>query len=105
MGADNPLAPRSVASYPVALGRVKAWVRATLRLPEDALVSVSELACHAEGCPPRETVILVMRGTERPTALRIHKAMPDVGEPDVRAAASGQCVAEPQGAIVEEHAK
>src|SRR5690606_29663987 len=47
-----------------------------------AVVSVSELACHVPGCPPKETVILVMHGTETVQA-SVHKPMKDVTENDV----------------------
>jgi hypothetical protein len=41
--------------------RVKAWVRQILALPDDATVSVNEIACTDPACPGLETVILVMR--------------------------------------------
>ncbi|MCC2609462.1 hypothetical protein ABK249_15205 [Neorhizobium sp. Rsf11] len=61
---------------------IKSWARKLLSLRDEAVVSVSELACHVPGCPLRETVILVMQGTETAHA-SIHKAMMDVTEDDV----------------------
>ena len=44
--------------------RIKGWVRTALALPEDAAVTVSEIACTDPACPGQETVILVMRPGE-----------------------------------------
>jgi hypothetical protein len=41
----------------VALKQVQAWVRQQFRLPPQAVVMVTELACQLPGCPPLETVI------------------------------------------------
>ncbi|MDI7925146.1 hypothetical protein MRS75_24155 [Rhizobiaceae bacterium n36] len=43
---------------------------------------MSELACLVSGCPPKETVILVMQGTET-VQLSIHKPLSEVTEDDV----------------------
>ncbi|MDX2203372.1 MAG: nitrate reductase [Hyphomicrobiaceae bacterium] len=81
----NPIRPRGGATYSEALSRIRAWTRAHGPTRE-ATISVTELACPEPGCPPRETVILVMR-PEAPTwKLRVHKPMPDVNETDVIAA-------------------
>lgn len=77
----NPLARNG----PVVINSaraIKSWVRELLALSDDAVVSVSELACHVPGCPPKEIVILVMRGSETVQAA-VHKAMEDVTEDDV----------------------
>lgn len=77
----NPLAPNGPSVINSARA-IKTWVRETLTLPEGAVVSVSELTCHAPGCPPKETVILVMQGTETIQA-SFHKPMTDVTEDDI----------------------
>ncbi|MFW8641977.1 hypothetical protein ACOJBO_00710 [Rhizobium beringeri] len=77
----NPLA-RNGPSVISSARAIKAWARKRLSLPDEAVVSVSELACHVPGCPPKETVILVMQGTET-VQVSIHKAMMDVTEDDV----------------------
>lgn len=77
----NPLA-RGGPSVVSSARSIKLWVREVLTMPDDAVVSVSELACHAPGCPPKETVILVMHGTET-VQISIHKAMKDVTDDDV----------------------
>jgi nitrate reductase delta subunit len=40
-----------------ALERVRVWVQQRFALPEDAAISVAELACKLPGCPPLETVV------------------------------------------------
>jgi len=40
-----------------AVERIKAWTRERFRLPDDAAILVSQVACTLPGCPPRETVI------------------------------------------------
>ena len=40
--------------YLAALDRVKAWTRGRFKLPRDATVLVSEVACALPGCPPLE---------------------------------------------------
>lgn len=77
----NPLA-RNGSSVINSARAIKSWARQLLKVPDDAVVSVSELACHVPGCPPKETVILVMQGTETVQA-SIHKPMMDVREEDV----------------------
>ena len=38
--------------------RVTEWTRERFRLPQDAVVSVSGIACPLPGCPPIETVVV-----------------------------------------------
>jgi hypothetical protein len=80
----NPLR-RGGSGYAEALTRIRAWTRAAL--PDgDPVISVTELACAEPGCPPRETVVLVMWSAAPAQKIRIHKAMVDVMEADVIAA-------------------
>ena len=41
--------------------KIKNWVRENFDLTEYESVLVTELQCHEEGCPPIETVIVVLR--------------------------------------------
>lgn len=77
----NPLA-RNGHTVINSARAIKSWARKLLALPDDAVVSVSELACHVPGCPPRETVILVMQRTETVQA-SVHKPMKDATENDI----------------------
>ena len=80
----NPLQRRTPGLVEQARA-IKQWTRETLALTDDTVVSVNELACHLPGCPPRETVILVMSAAGTMQA-SIHKALAEVDETDVAAA-------------------
>ncbi|MCD1635367.1 hypothetical protein K7H91_16480 [Martelella mediterranea] len=79
----NPLA-RKQPGVIEAARRIKSWTRDLLAIDDATIVSVNELACHLPGCPPRETVILVMAGPNDTRQFSIHKAMADVTFEDVR---------------------
>lgn len=67
------------------LGRtreIKAWTREIFNLPEEAVVSVNELACHLPGCPPKETVVLMMFN-DQTVQVSIHKAILEVTKEDI----------------------
>lgn len=83
----NPLArnPR----LPEATAAIKEWARTALGLDEDAVVSINELSCSQPDCPPRETVLLVLRSGAPAIRISIHKAIVDIGEPDVLDACLG----------------
>jgi hypothetical protein len=83
----NPIKPRGGTGYGEALSRIKAWTRAAIAEGEgkgEPAISVTELACAEPGCPPRETVVLVMWTDGIVWKLRIHKSMTDVTTDDVR---------------------
>jgi hypothetical protein len=46
---------------------IKRWTREALRLGEDDVISVNEVACVDPGCPLVETVIAVFGGDETRT--------------------------------------
>jgi len=79
----NPLA-RKQPGVIEAARKVKSWARACLKIDDATIVSVNELTCHLPGCPPRETVILVMAEPNDTSQFSIHKAMEDVTFEDVR---------------------
>ncbi|MFB9952201.1 hypothetical protein ACFFP0_25440 [Rhizobium puerariae] len=81
----NPLARNDPALVSSARA-IKQWTREILALPDDVVVSVNELACALPDCPPRETVILVMRPGEQALQASIHKAMRQATRDDVLAA-------------------
>lgn len=80
----NPLQRRAPGLVEQARA-IKQWTRACLDLAEETVVSVNELACHLPGCPPKETVILVMNASKTVQA-SIHKALMEVAEADIVAA-------------------
>lgn len=46
---------------PLITSRLRGWVQAVLDLPDDEVVTVSQLACRDAGCAPIETVLTVLR--------------------------------------------
>lgn len=84
----NPLGrnPR----MPAATAAIKDWTRTALDIGDDVVVSVNELACPQPDCPPRETIVLVLRAGAPAMRLSIHKAILDVVEQDVIEACAGR---------------
>ena len=83
----NPLSRGSAG----ILGRgreIKTWAREVFCLPDDAVVSVNELACHVPGCAPKETVVLMMF-RDRTVQVSIHKALLDVNKEDIKSTRAG----------------
>lgn len=78
----NPLARRAPGLVDHAR-TIKKWVRETLDLSGDTVVSVNELACHLPGCPPKETVVLVMLPGAETMQVSIHKAIVDVSRAEI----------------------
>ena len=70
------------------LARLKDLARATLALSDDAAISVNEINCTDPACPGTETVILLMVPGARTRALKVMKPVEEVGEADIREAAS-----------------
>jgi hypothetical protein len=77
----NPLA-RSGIGLVSSARAIKQWTRELLNLPVETVVSVNELVCHVPGCPPKETVVLVMCGRDT-DQVSVHKAMQDVTRADL----------------------
>jgi len=84
-GFNNPFAPKQSVSFSDAISRIRDWTRESGAAGPDDVISVNEIACHVDGCPPRETVIIVMADGP-PRKAGIHKAMKDVIEADIIAA-------------------
>ena len=68
--------------------KIKEWAYECLPISADAAVSVMELECREEGCPPQETVIAAMEKGKETLQWKFHKAMPEVTHADVARAAS-----------------
>jgi hypothetical protein len=75
--------------------QIKEWVSRHFELPQSATVIVSELRCPEPGCPPLETVIALFHEDGRSTQRKLHKALAEVTETDVRALASSKQEAAP----------
>lgn len=62
---------------------VKSWVVNALGLGSDATVMVSELRCHEPGCPPLETVIVILSGADERREVRLHKGLAAIEQSEV----------------------
>ena len=54
--------------------RIKRALNHALELPEDALITVTQLACLEEDCAPLETVIGLLRADTPQLQHKVHKA-------------------------------
>ena len=71
------------AAHREALRHVKAWTRERFRLPEDAAILVSEVACGLPGCPPLETVVAFWTEGDRRHQFKVFKRAEEVAEDDL----------------------
>jgi hypothetical protein len=71
------------AEHREALRRVKAWTRERFRLPEDAAILVTEVACAVPGCPPLETVVAFWTEGDRRHHFKVFKPAAEVVEDDL----------------------
>jgi hypothetical protein len=81
----NPFA-RNTSSVVGSARMIKQWTREVMELANDDVVSVNELACSLPDCPPKETVILVMRPGKETLQVSIHKSILAVAYIDVSVA-------------------
>jgi hypothetical protein len=72
---------------PIAAGRIREWVRASLvndyAAQQEIIVTVSELECNDIACPGTETVILIMRPYHATRAIKFSMTMDRVTQEDV----------------------
>lgn len=80
MTPHSPLSPRRAPSD--ILARIRDWTLASIP-PGDPIISVSEMDCPMPGCPPRETVILVLWDDDQPWQVRVAKIIPEITEDDI----------------------
>ena len=88
-GFVNPLARKRAPGYPEAIDRLKAATREQLKLSNDVVVSVTELACREPGCPDVETIVAVLIAGEKPRTVRFHKRIIEVDSFELVAALRG----------------
>lgn len=84
----NPFARRNPA-LPAKSQEIKAWIKEAKGLEESVIVSVTEVACRESGCPDIETVIGIMRPGERIETIRVHKAIADLTQDDLKSMVEG----------------
>jgi hypothetical protein len=68
-----------------ALERVKVWTRERFRIPDEAPVLVSELACTLPDCAPLETVVAFWTETAERHHFKIFKPVQSVVPEDLPA--------------------
>lgn len=66
-----------------ALDRVREWTRERFKLPDDAAIMVTEVACALPGCPPLETVVAFWTGTDTRHHFKVFKPATEVVEDDL----------------------
>src|SRR6516164_7998977 len=64
--------------YLQALDRVKEWTRVRFKLPHDAAILVTEVACALPGCPPLETVVAFWTDADTLHHLKVFKPVAEV---------------------------
>ena len=63
--------------------RIKHVLTEVLQLPEEAMITVSQLACMEEDCAPLETVIGLLRPGLPQLQHKVHKAVEDIVPKDL----------------------
>jgi len=66
-----------------AISRIKHWVQEIFKLSENENILVTELQCYEEGCPPIETVIVVLRGETEKRQYKFHKRINEINFEDI----------------------
>lgn len=94
----NPFAPRPRGGTEDARARITDWLRGAAPIDKSDAISVTKLACKEDGCPPLETVVVIMARRGGGLKLHIHKPMSEVVEDDVlRALQKAEAVIRPGG--------
>ena len=63
--------------------RIKRTLHEALKLPEDALITVTQLACLEEECAPLETVIGLLQPNVPQLQHKVHKPTDDLSSEDL----------------------
>jgi nitrate reductase delta subunit len=69
--------------YLQALDRVKEWTRVRFKLPQDAAILVTEVACVLPGCPPLETVVAFWTDADTRHHFKVFKPLMEVVADDL----------------------
>ena len=54
--------------------KIKGTLEKALSLPDSATISITELACLEEGCPPVETIVVLLQAGSNPLQHKFHKS-------------------------------
>ena len=63
--------------------RIKAALGRALKLPDDWVLTLVELACHEKGCPPVETAIGLLRPHGPRLEHKLQKSAAEIGTEDL----------------------
>lgn len=74
---------RNSAGRAAAANRVEAWTRGRFSLPQDAVVSVSQVECGLPGCPPVETVVMFWTAERILHRFKVFKPLEEVSAEDL----------------------
>ena len=74
---------RSTKANLEVIRRIKRTLSEGLSLPEDAVITVTQIACFEEACAPLETVIGLLRPSEAQLQYKIHKATEAINAEDL----------------------
>ena len=69
---------------PEIIRKVKMLIQKQFDLPEDTLISLSELNCHEPSCPPKETVITTRAINGESCIWRIAKPISEINIEDIK---------------------
>jgi hypothetical protein len=71
------------------IAAIKGWVIEVFQLSDITPLMVTELECAEEGCPPLETVIVILDTPGDPRQYKVFKPLAEVTAEDIAALASG----------------
>ena len=77
------LAGRGATSNGQKIKEIKQWVQASLALPPETTILITELTCTEPGCPPLETVIALLRGPGDNVQQKIHRSIAEVTKDEI----------------------
>jgi hypothetical protein len=80
-----------------AVERIEEWTRERFKLPEEAAISVAEVACSLPGCAPLETVVMFWIAEQR-YQFKLFKPVAEVVADDLPYAWLKDALAVPEGA-------
>ncbi|MCU0535647.1 MAG: hypothetical protein MUD14_17285 [Hydrococcus sp. Prado102] len=66
---------------PEKIQQVKNWIYQVFEIDEQITISLNQLQCTEPGCPPLETVIVIM--DESKQRYKIHKSIADIEREDI----------------------
>lgn len=64
--------------------KIKQIIREAVNVSDNAVITVNEIACLEEGCPPIETVVAVLQSNSPTLQSKIHKPINEVQADDLK---------------------